>query len=180
MWKVLARVLLVGSLILAVGQWMWWYSTLAEALEPLGLGFAEWLGLGDPVVEQATTSRLWDLADPRAVFRVYGGGRLLLLLFVTAVVVAVWIKADLQSEALGGRILFAGLITLPAIVGLGVMAGPGARRSVHALREAGLTNPSLVGAGVADVYGMALMGAALGVVLALVYLGLLRRADHQN
>ena len=178
MWKILAGVLLAVSVIFASVQWILLYKALGAALAPLGLGVVEGLGLGEPAVEQATVSTLQDLAHPRAVLRWYGATRLFLLLSVGAGVVVVWLKADLGSEALRGRTLFAGLIGLPTILGLALTAGPGARAGVRNLREAGLTNPDLVGAGVADVYGIVLMGLVLGAVLAIVFLGLLRRARH--
>lgn len=174
MWKVVSGALLAGSVIFATVQWVLLHSTVADILTPLGLGVAEGLGLGDADVAQGTAEALRRLAEPRALLRV--SGRISpYLLGAAAVVVMVWIKADLRSEALRGRILFAGLIALPTLVALGVLAGPGTRTSVGYLSEAGLTNPGLVGSSVAEIYVMVLLSLALGAVLAVVFLGLLRR-----
>ncbi len=144
-----------------------WCSALADAFAPLGLG--------DPAVEEATASARRHLADPQVVLRSYGAARLLLLLGVGALVVAVWIQADLRSEAVRGRLLFAGLIAVPAIVGLGLMAGPEARKSAQNLREAGLTSPDLVGGGSQPSMAWFSSGQRSASVLAAIFFALLRR-----
>lgn len=161
------------TIALAFSNLLWLGLVLSTkaAAERFGLSISQGLHLDTPEFWAEFSTTLRRLLNPSVTWKVVGEARLLVLLLTAGLVVFIWLKSDLPSESNGWRSVFGTLATLPSITGLSM--GPGLiRASFKALSDAGLSNPGLIGIGVAEAFAPLILGAMLVVPLLLVFLGL--------
>ena len=147
---------------------------VAVATDRLYPGIVEGLQLNSPRFREGFFSGIQNLTDPKLAINAVGSLGLVGLILVGLASVYVLAKADLRAQSLFGCTLFALLIALPTMVGLGV--APLKIRAVFSMMEnARSHDPGLMGLGFSEAFGPFFFGVVLGVPLLLVFAGLFLR-----